>query len=93
MSIIRHSLAMMFLAGVLASCGGNSGKDEKTQVKYETNQKLAEKRIISGYVLSTSMNAYHVAQAAVLQAEAQLEMALTSLGYCTLRSPISALRS
>ncbi len=64
---------------------------ETTKLQYESNQKLAEKRIISDYVLSTSMNAYHVAQAAVQQAEAQLAMAQTNLGYCTVKSPITGI--
>ena len=64
---------------------------ETTKLKYESNQKLAEKRIISDYVLSSSMNAYHVAQASVQQAQAQLAMAQTHLGYCTVRSPITGI--
>ena len=64
---------------------------ETTKLQYESNQKLAEKRIISDYVLSTSMNAYHVAQAAVQQAEAQLAMAQTNLSYCTVKSPITGI--
>ena len=64
---------------------------ETTKLQYEQNQKLAEKRIVSDYVLSTSMNAYHVAQASVQQAQAQLAMAQTTLGYCTVRSPITGI--
>ena len=64
---------------------------ETTKLQYETNQKLAQKKIVSEYVMSTSMNAYHVAQAAVQQAEAQLAMAKTSLGYCTVTSPITGI--
>ena len=64
---------------------------ETTKLKYESNQKLAEQRIISDYVLSSSMNAYHVAQASVQQAQAQLAMAQTHLGYCTVRSPITGI--
>lgn len=41
--------------------------------------------------MSTSMNAYHAAQAAVQQAEAQLEIARTNLGYCTVTAPISGI--
>lgn len=59
---------------------------ETTKLQYESNQKLAAKKIISDYVLSSSMNAYHVAQASVQQAQAQLAMAQTTLGYCTVRS-------
>lgn len=64
---------------------------ETTRLQYETNRKLAEKKIVSDYVMSTSMNAYHVAQAAVQQAQAQLEIAQTNLGYCTVTSPISGI--
>ena len=64
---------------------------ETTKLQYESNQKLAEKKIISDYVLSSSKNAYHVAQASVQQAEAQLAMAQTTLGYCTVRSPITGI--
>ena len=64
---------------------------ETTKLQYETNQKLAEKKIVSEYVMSTSMNAYHVAQAAVQQAQAQLAMAQTNLSYCTVKSPITGI--
>ena len=64
---------------------------ETTKLQYESNQKLAAKKIISDYVLSSSMNAYHVAQASVQQAQAQLAMAQTTLGYCTVRSPITGI--
>ena len=41
---------------------------ETTKLQYESNQKLAAKKIISDYVFSSSMNAYHVAQASIQQA-------------------------
>ena len=64
---------------------------ETTKLQYETNKKLAAKKIVSDYVMATSMNAYHVAQAAVEQAQAQLAMAQTNLGYCTVTSPITGM--
>lgn len=64
---------------------------ETTRLQYETNQKLAEKRIVSDYVMATSKNAYHAAQAAVEQAQAQLAIAQTNLGYCVVRSPITGI--
>ena len=64
---------------------------ETTKLQYETNKKLAAKKVVSDYVMSTSMNAYHVAQAAVQQAQAQLAMAQTNLGYCTVTSPITGM--
>ena len=62
---------------------------ETTRLQYESNRTLAEKKIISDYVLQTSLNAYEVAKAAVSQAEAQLNIAKTNLGYCTVTSPIT----
>ena len=62
---------------------------ETTRLQYESNQRLYEKKIISDYVLSTSLNAYNSAQASVSQAQAQLNIARTNLGYCTVTSPVT----
>lgn len=61
---------------------------ETTKLQYESNQGLHSKKVISDYVLKTSLNAYNAAKAAVLQAEAQLNIARTNLAYCTVTSPI-----
>ena len=60
---------------------------ETTRLQYESNQKLFEKKIISDYVLNTSLNDYNSAQASVSQAQAQLNIARTNLGYCTVTAP------
>ena len=62
---------------------------ETTRLQYESNQKLHEKKIISDYVLNTSLNEYNSAQATVSQAQAQLNIARTNLGYCTVTSPVT----
>ena len=62
---------------------------ESTKLQYESNQKLHEKHIISDYVLNTSLNDYNSAQATVSQAQAQLNIARTNLGYCTVTSPVT----
>ena len=62
---------------------------ETTRLQYESNQKLHEKKIISDYVLNTSLNSYKSAQASVSQAQAQLNIARTNLGYCTVTSPVT----
>ena len=62
---------------------------ETTRLQYESNQKLFEKKIISDYVLNTSLNDYNSAQASVSQAQAQLNIARTNLGYCTVTSPVT----
>ena len=61
---------------------------ETTKLQYESNQELYNKKVISDYVLKTSLNAYNAAKAAVQQAEAQLNIARTNLGYCTVTSPL-----
>ena len=62
---------------------------ETTRLQYESNQKLHEKHIISDYVLNTSLNDYNSAQASVSQAQAQLNIARTNLGYCTVTAPVT----
>ena len=61
---------------------------ETTKLQYESNQELFAKKVISDYVLKTSLNAYNAAKAAVQQAEAQLNIAKTNLGYCNVTSPL-----
>ena len=60
---------------------------ESKKLEYESNQKLFEKKIISDYVLNTSLNEYNSAKASVTQAQAQLNIAKTNLGYCTVTAP------
>lgn len=62
---------------------------ETTKLQYESNQQLYEKKIISDYVLQTSFNAYNSAKASVQQAEAQLNIARTNLGYCNVTAPVT----
>ena len=62
---------------------------ETTRLQYESNQELYNKKVISDYVLKTSLNSYNSAKASVMQAEAQLNIARTNLGYCTVTSPLT----
>lgn len=62
---------------------------ETKKLEYESNQKLYEKNIISDYVINTSLNDYNSAKASVSQAQAQLNIARTNLGYCTVTSPVT----
>lgn len=61
---------------------------ETTKLQYESNLELFNKKIISDYVLKTSLNDYNSAKASVLQAEAQLNIAKTNLGYCNVTAPV-----
>ncbi len=62
-------------------------KLETTKLQYESNQELFTKKVISDYVLKTSLNDYNSAKASVQQAEAQLNIARTNLGYCSVTAP------
>lgn len=62
-------------------------KLETTKLQYESNQQLFAQKVISDYVLKTSLNDYNSAKASVQQAEAQLNIARTNLGYCTVTAP------
>jgi membrane fusion protein (multidrug efflux system) len=62
-------------------------KLETTKLQYESNQELYAQKVISDYVLKTSLNEYNSAKASVQQAEAQLNIAKTNLGYCTVTAP------
>lgn len=66
-------------------------KMETTKLTYESTKNLAAKNIVSDYVLSASLNEYDAAQAMVQQAQAQLAIAQTNLGYCTVKAPISGM--
>lgn len=72
-----------------ANLSAAKAKMETTKLQYESNQELYAKKVISDYVLKTSLNDYNVAKASVLQAEAQLNIARTNLGYCTVTSPLN----
>ena len=62
-------------------------KLETTKLQYESNQQLYAQKVISDYVLKTSLNEYNSAKASVQQAEAQLNIARTNLGYCSVTAP------
>ena len=72
-----------------ANLSAARAKMETTKLQYESNQELYDKKVIIDYVLKTSLNEYNVAKASVLQAEAQLNIARTNLGYCTVTSPLN----
>lgn len=62
-------------------------KLETTKLQYESNQQLFAQKVISDYVLKTSLNDYNSAKASVQQAEAQFNIAKTNLGYCNVTAP------
>lgn len=89
--VIDQTEAKLQVQNAQANLASARAQMETTRLRYESNKQLASKKIVSQYVMSTSLNAYHVAQAAVEQAQAQLAIAKTNLGYCTVTSPITGM--
>jgi len=66
------------------------------KLEYESNKNLYDKKIVSSYMLESSLNAYKQAQAtvsqaraSVSQAQAAVNYAKVNLGFCTITSPVS----
>ena len=89
--VIDQTEAKLQVQNAQANLAAARAQMETTRLRYESNKQLASKKIVSQYVMSTSLNAYHVAQAAVEQAQAQLSIAKTNLSYCTVTSPITGM--
>lgn len=84
----EHQLNVMNAEANLAAA---KAQMETSKMQYESNQHLAEKKIVSDKVLRTAGNVYQAAQAAVEQAKAQLAIAKTNLGYCKVTAPINGM--
>ena len=66
------------------------------KLEYESNKNLYEKKIVSNYMLESSLNTYKQAQATVSQAKASVSQAQAAvnhakvnLGFCTITSPVA----
>jgi len=58
------------------------------KLNYQSQQELYKKGIVSKYVLETSENQYHTAQASLQMAEAQEANAANDLNHCTVKAPV-----
>lgn len=68
------------------------------KLEYESNKNLYEKKIVSNYMLESSLNNYKQAQATVSQAKASVSQAQAAvnrarvnLGFCTIKSPVAGI--
>ena len=66
------------------------------KLEYESNKNLFDKKIVSDYMLQSSLNAYKQAQATVSQAKASVSQAQAAvnhakvnLSFCTITSPVA----
>ena len=64
---------------------------ENAKLEAESNKELADKGIISDYLLRKSLNTLQSAEAQVAQAEAAVRDAELRLDYCTIKSPVDGL--
>lgn len=58
------------------------------QLEYESNKNLFEKKIVSSYMLNTSLNDFRRAEAAVAQAQAAVADAKLNLNFCSVVTPV-----
>ncbi len=82
MNALVHAKADLQTA--LANC-------ENARLEAESNKELADKGIISGYLLRKSLNTLQSAEAQVAQARAAVRDAELRLDYCTIKSPVNGL--
>ena len=64
---------------------------ENARLEAESNKELAQKGIISDYLLQKSLNTLQSAEAQVAQANAAVRDAELRLDYCTIKSPVNGL--
>ena len=64
---------------------------DNAQLEAESNKELADKGIISDYLLRTSLNSLQSAEAQVAQARAAVRDAELNLDYRTIKSPVDGL--
>lgn len=96
----QHELesARANLQAAQANLQAAQAQANSAKLEYESNKNLYEKKIVSNYMLESSLNSYKQAQAAVSQAQASVSQAKTSvnrakvnLGFCTVSSPVSGI--
>lgn len=89
--IIDDRQARLDLEDAQANLQSALAQEKSAQLEYESNKNLFEKHIVSSYMLSTAENSYNQAKAAVAQARSAVNRAQVTLGYYTIKSPISGI--
>lgn len=96
----QHELesARANLQAAQANLQAAQAQANSAKLEYESNKNLYEKKIVSNYMLESSLNTYKQAQATVSQAKASVSQAQTAvnrarvnLGFCTITSPVSGI--
>jgi membrane fusion protein (multidrug efflux system) len=87
--IIDSRNAQLELEAAQANMQAALAQENSAKLEYESNKNLFEKNIVSRYMLDNSENAFKQAQASVAQAQAQVNRAKVSLGFCTITAPVT----
>ena len=89
--LIDNRTAVNALVHAKADLATAIANRENALLEAESNKDLAEKGIISGYLLRKSLNTLQSAEAQVAQAQAAVRDAELHLDYCTIKSPVNGL--
>jgi membrane fusion protein (multidrug efflux system) len=81
--------AQLDLEAAQANLQSAQAAENSAKLEYESNKNLFEKNIVSRYMLDNSENSYKRAQATVAQAQASVNRARVTLGFCTITSPVA----
>ena len=81
--------ARLQLESAQANLQAAIAQENSAKLEYESNKNLFDKKIVSGYTLTSSENSYKQAQASVAQARASVNSAKVNLGYCTITAPVT----
>lgn len=83
--------ARQALTAAEADLSAAEAQCSSAELEYESNKNLFEKKIVSSYMLNTSLNDFNRAKAAVSQARAAVENARLNLNFCTITSPVNGM--
>ena len=87
--VIDSRNAQLDLEAAQANLQAALASENSAKLEYESNKNLYDKNIVSRYMLDNSENSYKRAQASVAQARASVNRAKVSLGFCTIKAPVS----
>ena len=86
--VIDRRNAQLELESAQANLQAAMASENSAKLEYESSKNLYDKKIVSHYMLESSLNSYKQAQAAVAQARAAVNSAKVYLGFCTITAPV-----
>lgn len=89
--VIDPRNAQLDLEAAEASLEAALAAESSAKLEYESTKNLFEKNIVSRYMLTDAENAYKHAVASVKQARATANRARVTLGFCTIKAPVTGI--